>query len=108
MYIHICIHTHAGDRAVNVKTGTSVSAALVAGAAAIVRQYLYNGYYPEGFKNAKNVAFRTPSAAMIKAMLVNSARTVGGTVDVYVYAKEPPCLSESGTFVCVNLCVCVF
>ena len=78
------------------KTGTSVSAALVAGAALIIREYLASGYYPNGVKDPSNKAWANPTASLVRAMLVNSARTAGGTVDVYTYEKEPPCLSETG------------
>ena len=52
-------------------SGTSSSAALIAGAAAVVRQYYTAGYYPTGAPVAANVF--TPSAALMKATLINSA-----------------------------------
>jgi subtilisin family serine protease len=51
--------------------GTSHSTPLVAGAAALIRQYFSEGWYPSGTKNHSD-AFN-PSAALIKAMLINSA-----------------------------------
>lgn len=44
----------------------------VAGAAALVRQYFMEGFYPSGSKTAKD-GF-TPSGALLKATLVNSAQ----------------------------------
>jgi hypothetical protein len=52
--------------AVFSSSGTSMSAPLVAGAAAIVRQYLREGWLPPGPRP-------TPSAAAIKAILLNGA-----------------------------------
>ncbi len=49
----------------------------VAGAAAIVREYLQKGYYPSGIPNAGDAVI-SPSAALLKAMLVASARPLDG------------------------------
>lgn len=87
---------YSSDAALNVMSGTSVSAALIAGAAAIIRQYLAEGYYPEGFKDSTNTVWAMPSASLVTALLVNSARTTGGTVNVYTFLSEPPCTSETG------------
>lgn len=50
--------------------GTSMSCPIVAGAGALVRQYLTEGWYPTGAKIAAN-GF-TPSGALIKALLAIS------------------------------------
>ena len=71
--------------AVRAQSGSSIAAALVAGSAALLRHYLVDGYYPAGIKNVSNTKHTTPSAALIKGMLINSARSVGGTVDTYTY-----------------------
>eukprot|EP00293_Proteomonas_sulcata_P007326 CAMPEP_0184306696 /NCGR_PEP_ID=MMETSP1049-20130417/15625_1 /TAXON_ID=77928 /ORGANISM="Proteomonas sulcata, Strain CCMP704" /LENGTH=764 /DNA_ID=CAMNT_0026619015 /DNA_START=87 /DNA_END=2381 /DNA_ORIENTATION=+ len=76
---------------VGVRDGSSVSAGLVAGAAAVIRQYLMDGFYPDGSKNDSNTLFDNPSAALVKAMLINSARSVSGVVDVYTWQFEPFC-----------------
>lgn len=52
-------------------SGTSMASPGVAGTAAMLRQYLTEGWYPTGAKVPAN-GF-TPSAALLKAMLVNSA-----------------------------------
>jgi hypothetical protein len=64
--------------------GTSYSAPAVAGAAALVRQYYTDGFYPTG---SARVADRfTPSAALLKATIIAAARSVtyveaGGTLN---------------------------
>ncbi len=64
----------AENCAIAVSGGTSYSAPLVAGAAAIVRQYFREGRYPTGEPRERDR--RTPSAALVKAALVASARRV--------------------------------
>ena len=53
------------------KFGTSMATPVVAGNAAIVRQYYRQGWYPTGAAVAQN-AF-TPSAALLKATLIGGA-----------------------------------
>jgi hypothetical protein len=50
--------------------GTSMASPGAAGTAALMRQYLVDGWYPTGAKVAAN-GF-SPSAALLKAMLINS------------------------------------
>ena len=57
------------------KSGTSMATPAVAGAAALVRQYFEQGYYPTGLASAPNAM--QPSAALVKATLINSARDMG-------------------------------
>ena len=54
--------------------GTSWASPTIAGAAALVRQYYTDGFYPSGARRAGD-AF-TPSAALLKATLIASARRV--------------------------------
>jgi hypothetical protein len=56
--------------------GTSYAAPTMVGTAALVRQYLTDGYYPSGAKNAADAL--QPTAALLKALLVNSAVSLGG------------------------------
>ena len=53
-------------------TGTSMAAPAVSGAAVLARQYFMDGYYPTGMPTPGN-GF-TPSGALVKAVVVNSAR----------------------------------
>lgn len=54
--------------------GTSWASPTVAGAAALVRQYYTDGFYPSGAKKAANAM--VPSAALMKATLIAAARPV--------------------------------
>jgi hypothetical protein len=54
--------------------GTSYSAPAVAGAAALVRQYFTDGFYPTGAARAADRF--TPSAALLKATIIAAARSV--------------------------------
>ena len=56
------------------QSGTSWSSPSVAGAAALVRQYFTDGFYPTGAATPSH-AF-VPSAALLKAMLIAAARPV--------------------------------
>jgi hypothetical protein len=56
------------------QSGTSWAAPTIAGAAALVRQYYADGYYPSGVASpADRIA---PSAALLKATLIAAARQV--------------------------------
>ncbi|HET7433848.1 MAG TPA: S8 family serine peptidase [Thermoanaerobaculia bacterium] len=57
---------------VSRQQGTSWSSPSIAGAAALVRQYYTDGFYPNGAKNAGTAM--TPSAALMKATLIAAAR----------------------------------
>lgn len=54
--------------------GTSWSAPSIAGAAALVRQYYVDGFYPNGSADATKAM--APSAALLKATLIAAARAV--------------------------------
>jgi hypothetical protein len=58
------------------KSGTSMATPAVAASAALIRQYFTEGWYPTGTKGTGT--FVTPSAALLKAMLINSAREIDG------------------------------
>lgn len=58
-------------------SGTSMACPTVAGLAALVRQYYMEGWFPTGLKDAVN-AF-VPSAALVKATLLNGAMNMTGS-----------------------------
>lgn len=59
------------------RQGTSYSAPVVSGAAAIVRQYFEDGWYPCGDnKNCDRVQKFRPSGSLIKAILMNGAKPI--------------------------------
>lgn len=60
--------------------GTSWSSPTVAGAAALVRQYYTDGFYPTGKRNVAHALI--PSAALMKATLIAAARPVLQRLDV--------------------------
>ncbi len=57
-------------------SGTSMSTPTAAGASALIRQYYKDGWYPTGTQEPGN-AF-TPTGALVKATLINSAREMTG------------------------------
>ena len=58
-------------------SGTSMSCPTTAGAAALIRQYFVDGYCPTGSATPGDSI--TPSAALIKAMLINSGEEMNGS-----------------------------
>ncbi|HYC58604.1 MAG TPA: S8 family serine peptidase [Thermoanaerobaculia bacterium] len=67
--------------------GTSFASPTVAGAAALVRQYYTDGFYPTGERVAANSLI--PSAALLKATLIASARAVPLRGDIVTETKVP-------------------
>ena len=53
------------------KSGTSMAAPLVAGIAALIRQYLAEGFYPGGFRGSGSSIY--PSAALMRALIIGSS-----------------------------------
>lgn len=74
--------------------GTSMSTAVAAGAAALVRQYYTDGYYPNGIATAE-YAF-VPSAALLKATMIAAAVN-----DVYDEA-DPTSVNPANPSAAVN------
>ena len=61
-------------------SGTSMATPGAAGLTALIRQYYTDGWYPTGSKNSLN-SF-APSAALLRATLVNSAVNMSGTTAI--------------------------
>jgi hypothetical protein len=58
------------------RSGSSMAAPAVQGIALLMREYLWKGYYPGGEANPADQ--HHPSAALLKALLMNSGRPMGG------------------------------
>src|SRR5205085_2302364 len=71
------ISSTSGTATYQSLTGTSMSSPGAAGAAALARQYLTEGWYPTGTKVPAN-GF-APSGALLKAMLVNAGTNMVST-----------------------------
>ena len=57
--------------------GTSMATPIAAGAAAAIRQYLREGFYPSGERNPKD-SISNPSSSLIKAILLNGGQDMLG------------------------------
>ena len=77
-----------GTCAVKVSSGTSMSTPLVAGTAALVRQYFADGYYPTGAPNPED-GF-APSGPLVKAALLNGAQNMLGLTESRLPLEEVP------------------
>ena len=76
-----------GDEcSLEVMRGTSMATPAVAGAAALVRSFFINGFYPT-FTAVPQHAFN-PSGALIKAILIHSAQPLNAEVDDYWNIKK--------------------
>ena len=64
--------------ATRLLNGTSMASPAVAGAATLARQYFVEGWYPTGTPQTADA--RVPSGALLKALLVNSSRNLGGVL----------------------------
>lgn len=66
-------------------SGTSMATPVVAGGAALIREYLMRGFYPTGGANASREF--TPTGALVKAIAVNACRDMTD-VPLYPGARE--------------------
>ncbi len=73
---------NTGSANCNTRTssGTSMASPAAAGAVALVRQYYMDGWYPTGSADPKG-AF-TPSAALLKATLINSGHDMANATPI--------------------------
>jgi hypothetical protein len=69
-------HDNAFNTMENVYSGGSFAVQAVGGSAAMIRDYFAQGFYPNGVANPGNAI--NPSAALVKAMLMNSGEMVTG------------------------------
>lgn len=77
-----------GACATNIIEGTSMSAPLVAGAAALCRQYFEDGFYPSGERT--DTDGWTPSGPLVKAVLLNGAVRLNGFTESGLPLEPPP------------------
>ena len=69
-------------------SGTSMATPTVAGGATLLRQYFTDGFYPGGAANAAESV--NPSAALIKAALVNGAVDISPTTQAAIFSTLTP------------------
>jgi hypothetical protein len=74
------VNTGSNNCGTRSMSGTSMASPGVAGAAALVRQYYTGGWYPSGSENPPD-GF-TPSAALVKATLINSGHDMSGVAAI--------------------------
>jgi Subtilase family len=82
------------------KSGTSMATPVVAGHAAIVRQYFLRGFYPSG-KATPSDAY-TPSGPLIKAVMMGGACDMKGNTEQYLPLEDSPSTRQGFG----RLCLC--
>jgi len=65
-----------GGCSTNSLTGTSMACPAATGAAALIREYFMDGFYPSGAANASDAM--TPTGALVKAVLINTCQNMSG------------------------------
>ena len=73
-------------------SGTSMATPIVAGAATLARQYFADGYYPTG-RSVPSDGFK-PTAALVKAALVNGAKPMRGFTESGLPLEPPPSIRQ--------------
>ena len=72
--------------------GTSMATPVAAGAAALIRQYFTDGFYPTGVRTPRD-GF-APTAALIKAALINGAEPMRGFTELGLPLEPPPSVRQ--------------
>ncbi|GFR41226.1 hypothetical protein Agub_g1899 [Astrephomene gubernaculifera] len=70
-------------------SGTSMSAPLAAGAAALARQYFTTGFYPLGRNDTPGAAPFAPSGMLLKAVLIGGAYDMSGVSEQTLLPLQP-------------------
>jgi subtilisin-like proprotein convertase family protein len=78
---------YTGTCATQSLSGTSMATPTTSGGLVLLRQYFTDGWYPTGTKTAADA--RNPSAALMKACLVNGAMEVTGTDPLGTLTRIP-------------------
>lgn len=89
---HVFAPTHQATQPVQ---GTSMATPVVAGSAALLRQYFTDGFWPSGAANPAD-AF-VPSAALLRAVLIGGAVAIDGVeANANGLPVDPPPSSRQG------------
>lgn len=79
----------SNNAAIIKKEGTSMSCPLVAGTAALVRDYYESGFYPTGIRNSRN-RISDLSGMLVKATIIHSAQPLSGMIYLGEFTKPIP------------------
>lgn len=80
---------------VTFQAGTSMATPVVSGTAALVRQYLEDGWYPLGLRPVASNRIQ-PSASLVKAILLNGAQSLNGVDNVRRITQVRPYDNNQG------------
>lgn len=90
----------SGNCATTSKSGTSMATPTAAGAAALLRQYLTDGFYPTGSSVPSDS--RNPTAALLKAMVLHGAVDIGQTSQGAILNSLAPDQDQGWGRVCLD------
>lgn len=91
----------SGDGLLSME-GTSMAAPALAGAAAVVRQYFNDGFYPSGKRNS-NDSIINPSSALIKGVIMNGAQYLKGVDNAFIGVTPVAPYDETQNFGRISL-----